>query len=181
VVFLLENALRKSNAGPVKVQAVLDMLHTRAIVLEDVKAAQLYLQAVDRLAPRRVEVTHTDASGLSNEQLAYELRRALDLIHDHSDIVDAESSRMRTFPLGNSQRKVTDVRVTFTQRGPSPWPNPREQVEYDDRVAANAQHSPESEAYFTEKAGENWDYVEPPAGTDPPARSATKSDAKHKP
>ena len=91
VVVLLENALRKSNAGPVRVQAVLDMLHRRATEQEDVKAAQLYLQAVDRLAPRRIEVTHHDASQLSNEDLARELSRALALIeHQQGPIVDAE-------------------------------------------------------------------------------------------
>jgi hypothetical protein len=104
VLVLLESALRKSNGGPTKVQAVLDMLHQRAVVLEDVKAAHLYLQAVDRLAPRRVEVTHTDASGLSNEQLASELTRALALLRDHNPgyIEDAEvvdDDEVETLPM----------------------------------------------------------------------------------
>lgn len=82
VVALLEAALQGTNAGPLKVQEVLDMLHSRAVNDQDISAAKVYLEAVGRMAPRRseVNVTVTDTRGLSNEQLAVELRRAVELL-----------------------------------------------------------------------------------------------------
>lgn len=82
VIVLLEAGLQGTNAGPLKVQEVLDMLHSRAVNEQDIKAARTYLEAVGRMAPRRTEVnvTVTDTRGLSNEQLAVELRRAVALI-----------------------------------------------------------------------------------------------------
>lgn len=79
---LLGLALEESNASAPRVQMVLDMLFKRATVDEDVKAARVYLEAVGRMAPKRteVEVTITDARGLSNEQLRDELSRAIALL-----------------------------------------------------------------------------------------------------
>lgn len=95
VLTLLDRALRTSNAGPLRVQAVMDMLYMRATVREDVKAAQLYLQAVDRLTQRTtVDVTITDARRLSDEQLHAELARATKMLEARRQaeppIVDAE-------------------------------------------------------------------------------------------
>jgi len=85
VLELLERALRDSNAGPVKVQAVLDMLHKRATIEEDVKAAKVYLDAVGAMAPRRSEVdVRVDVRGLSDQQLQVELRRAVALLEQRS-------------------------------------------------------------------------------------------------
>ena len=82
VITLLERTLAGTNAGPVKVQEVLDMLHRRATQEDDVKAARTYLEAVGKMMPRRseVEVTINDARSLSDQQLAAELKRAVDLL-----------------------------------------------------------------------------------------------------
>ena len=82
VLVLLEQALRDSNAGPIKVQAVLDMLHRRATKDDDVKAATVYLNAVGAMAPRRsqVDVNISDVRGLSDQQLHVELQRAIALL-----------------------------------------------------------------------------------------------------
>lgn len=77
---LLGMALEESNASMPKVQEVLDMLFRRATQEDDVRAAKTYLEAVGRMAPRRMEVTINDARELSNEQLAVELRRAISLV-----------------------------------------------------------------------------------------------------
>ena len=95
VLALLDRALRTSNAGPLRVQAVMDMLYMRATVREDVKAAQLYLQAVDRLTQRtRVDMVVTDARQLSDEQLYAELSRATKMLEARAaaepPILDAE-------------------------------------------------------------------------------------------
>ena len=97
VLELLENALRKTNAGPAKVQEVLDMLHRRATTMDDVKAANVYLQAVDKLIPRRqVDVVLHDARQLSDEQLRTELGRAIALLEKRepdalgAGVIDAE-------------------------------------------------------------------------------------------
>ena len=79
---MLGLALEESNASAPRVQMVLDMLYKRATVEEDVKAARTYLEAVGRMAPKRseVDVRITDARGLSNEELAAELRKAVALM-----------------------------------------------------------------------------------------------------
>ena len=92
---LLETRLRDTNAGPVKVQAVLDMLHKRAVQDEDVKAAGLYLSAVGAMAPRRsqVDVTVNDVRGLSDQQLHVELQRAIALLEGRASsepVMEAE-------------------------------------------------------------------------------------------
>jgi hypothetical protein len=92
---LLEVALRDSNAGPTRIQEVLDMLHHRAVHEDDIKAARIYLEAVGKMAPRQsqVDVRITDARGLSNDQLQVELRRALALLqgqHEAEEIEEAE-------------------------------------------------------------------------------------------
>lgn len=97
VLTLLDNELRRTNAGPIKVQEVLDMLHKRAVVDEDVQAAKVYLQAVDRLIPKsRLDVVVHDARGLSNEQLYTELRRATAMLESRTgvqpEILDVEST-----------------------------------------------------------------------------------------
>ena len=81
VAKLLEEALTESNASPHRVQAVLDMLHRRAVALDDVPAARLYLQAVNKLTEHtKVDVVVTDARALSDEDLHAELRRAVALL-----------------------------------------------------------------------------------------------------
>jgi len=78
---LLDAALRKTNAGPDRVQEVVDMLFYRSVVLEDVQAAKLYLQHVDRLMVRsHLDVVVHDARTLSNEDLHAELQRAVALL-----------------------------------------------------------------------------------------------------
>lgn len=87
VMEVLDMHLRATNAGPIKVQQVLEMLHRRAVDDQDVKAAQVYLQAVDRLVPRRqLDVTIRDARQLNNDELHAELRRAIDLLEGQSAI-----------------------------------------------------------------------------------------------
>jgi hypothetical protein len=89
VLQLLDNALRLSNAGPQRVQDVLDMLHKRATVDEDVKAAQVYLQAVDRLVPKRqVDIVLHDARTLSDRELHAELRRAVELLENQRGVLE---------------------------------------------------------------------------------------------
>ena len=89
VLTLLDHALYRSNAGPVRVQAVLDMLHRRAVENDDVKAASVYLQAVDKLVPRsRVDIVHHDARGLSDHELHAELRRAVQLLEEQRGVLD---------------------------------------------------------------------------------------------
>lgn len=97
VVTLIETGLQASNAGPEKVQAILERLH-RDAVEGSIGAARLYLETVDRLAPRRVEVTVRDARDLTTEQLRAELRRAAKALDeqargdraDDQEILDAE-------------------------------------------------------------------------------------------
>lgn len=87
VTQVLDTQLKESNAGPIKVQMVLEMLHRRAVDDQDVKAAQVYLQAVDRLVPRRqVDVTIRDARQLSDTDLHAELRRAISLLEDQRGV-----------------------------------------------------------------------------------------------
>lgn len=97
VVELLETELRKTNAGPHKVQQVLDRLHVDAVA-GNVSAARLYLETVDRLSPRKVEITVRDARDLSNDELKRELRTAYKRLASQAsgdqasddEIVDAE-------------------------------------------------------------------------------------------
>lgn len=93
---LLERELVQGNSGPVRVQAVLDMLHKRATYDEDVKAAKIYLEAVGKMAPRQtqVDVRITDARSLTDGQLQIELQRALALLQnrnaDMPEIMEAD-------------------------------------------------------------------------------------------
>jgi hypothetical protein len=93
VLALLEVKLRKLNGGVVKVQEVLETLH-RLAVAGDVKAARTYLEAVDRMAPRRHEVTITDARNLSNEQLKAELQRAVALLERQPELPPVEDAEV---------------------------------------------------------------------------------------
>ena len=78
---VLEAMLRRSNAGPVRVQEVVDMLYKRATQADDVQAAKLYLQHVDKLVLRtQVDVVVTDARTLSDQDLRQELARAVALL-----------------------------------------------------------------------------------------------------
>jgi hypothetical protein len=91
---VLERMLYRSNAGPVRVQEVIDMLYRRATTLEDVQAAKLYLQHVDKLVTRtQVDVVVTDARTLSDDDLRRELTRAVALLEKRelpSPVEDAE-------------------------------------------------------------------------------------------
>jgi hypothetical protein len=87
VLTLLDRHLYASNAGPVRVQAVLDMLHMRAVRDQDVKAAQVYLSAVDKLVPKRqVDVVIHDARQLSDQELHKELSRAIALLEEQRGV-----------------------------------------------------------------------------------------------
>lgn len=56
--------------SPERTQAVLDMLYNKAVQDNDVKSAQLYLQATNRMAPPTVEVrTEHRTSDLSDKEL----------------------------------------------------------------------------------------------------------------
>lgn len=56
--------------SPERTQAVLDMLYSKAVNDNDVKSAQLYLQATNRMAPPTVEVrSDRAASQLSDQEL----------------------------------------------------------------------------------------------------------------
>lgn len=55
--------------SPERTQVLLDTLYDRALE-GDIKSAQLYLQATNRLAPQQVNVTtHSNASELSDSEL----------------------------------------------------------------------------------------------------------------
>ena len=60
---------RTVQGSPERTQSVLDTLHARALD-GDVRAAQLWLQAMDKMAPAQVEVkTDRQAAQLSDEEL----------------------------------------------------------------------------------------------------------------
>ena len=91
---VLGRMLYRSNAGPVRVQEVVDMLYRQAVTANDVQAAKVYLQHVDKLvAHTQVDVVVTDARSLSDEALRQELARAVALLDKRelpSPIEDAE-------------------------------------------------------------------------------------------
>ena len=60
---------RTTQGSPERTQSVLDTLHAKALD-GDVRAAQLWLQAMDKMSPERVEVHHDrKASQLSDAEL----------------------------------------------------------------------------------------------------------------
>lgn len=64
-----EQRSRAFQGSPERTQNVLDTLHARALD-GDVRAAQLWLQAMDKMAPAQVEVkTDRKAAQLSDEEL----------------------------------------------------------------------------------------------------------------
>ena len=66
---LWEERSRTSQGSPERTQSVLDTLHSKALD-GDVRAAQLWLQAMDKMSPERVEVHHDrKASQLSDAEL----------------------------------------------------------------------------------------------------------------
>jgi len=66
---LWETRARAVQGSPERTQKVLDTLHERALD-GDVRAAQLWLQAMDKMAPAQVEVkTDRQAAQLSDEEL----------------------------------------------------------------------------------------------------------------
>jgi len=66
---LWESRARAVQGSPERTQKVLDTLHERALD-GDVRAAQLWLQAMDKMAPAQVEVkTDRQAAQLSDEEL----------------------------------------------------------------------------------------------------------------
>lgn len=69
-----ERRAREKNISVDRVQSVVDALHAAA-VNGDVKAANLYLQYIDRFTPRKIVKTEdATTSALSDEQLMAELR-----------------------------------------------------------------------------------------------------------
>lgn len=106
VVTLIETGLKASNAGPERVQTVLDMLHRKATTQDDVQAARLYLETVDRLSPRRVEVTVRDARSLSDEELRVELRRAMKIIESRTSSDREDDSILDADVLEDSAEPV---------------------------------------------------------------------------
>mgnify|MGYP003693993749 CR=1 FL=1 len=90
---LLDHELRASHAHPQRIAGIMDMLYRRATVDSDVKAAQLYLQAVDRLVPKRqLDIVLHDARSLSDQELHAELRRAVALLEQRgvAELEEAE-------------------------------------------------------------------------------------------
>lgn len=71
-----EQRLAELNISPDRIQMVVDALH-RAAAGGDTKAAQLYLQYVDRLQPKRVVIEDARVASLSDEELAAELQSLL--------------------------------------------------------------------------------------------------------
>lgn len=70
-----ERRAREKNISVDRVQSVVDALHAAA-VNGDVKAANLYLQYIDRFTPKRVlQVEDRDTKGLSDDELIAELRQ----------------------------------------------------------------------------------------------------------
>lgn len=65
------------NISPLRVQEVVDALHLAA-TRGNTHAATLYLQYIDRLAPRRVVVESREVSELTDIELAAALREAAD-------------------------------------------------------------------------------------------------------
>lgn len=69
-----ERRAREKNISVDRVQSVVDALH-QAAVNGDVKAANLYLQYIDRFVPKRIVRTEdADTKALSDEDLLAELR-----------------------------------------------------------------------------------------------------------
>jgi hypothetical protein len=70
-----ERRAREKNISVDRVQSVVDSLH-RAAVNGDVKAANLYLQYIDRFTPKRIVRTEdADTKSLSDDDLLAELRQ----------------------------------------------------------------------------------------------------------
>lgn len=64
-----ERRSREFQGSPERTQSVLDTLHSKALD-GDVRAAQLWLQAMDKMAPAQVEVKHDrQAANLSDAEL----------------------------------------------------------------------------------------------------------------
>lgn len=79
-----ERAYRKKVGSPEKQQAVLDALHATATDRTDprqVPAARAYLEAIDAIKPKKLDVTMTTkpAKELSNDDLALLLAEAANL------------------------------------------------------------------------------------------------------
>ena len=71
-----DHGVAELNISPDRIQMVVDALH-RAAAGGDTKAAQLYLQYVDRLQPKRVVIEDARVASLSDEELAAELQSLL--------------------------------------------------------------------------------------------------------
>jgi hypothetical protein len=77
---LLEKRFEVLNAEPTRVQQVVQAVYERAL-LGDVKAATLYLQYVDKLAPKRIVVHEArELKSMSDDQLREQLQKALYLL-----------------------------------------------------------------------------------------------------
>ena len=118
VLQLLDDELRASNAGALRTQQILDMLHRKAVIDHDVRAARVYMECVGGLIPRRqVDVVVRDARLLSYEQLRAELSRALELL-DRDQRAEAQtSSRPRAVHVFSSlpHRTTADAAVAYCQ------------------------------------------------------------------
>jgi hypothetical protein len=74
-----DKRLGELNVNPARIQEVLDAMHRAATATRpDTKAAQLYMQFVDRWRPTVEVVTTTTAAELTDEQLEAEYQRALE-------------------------------------------------------------------------------------------------------
>lgn len=78
----LEKLLAEINVSPARLQKIVQTLYRKATSTDDrdqVKAAQLYMQYVDKLQPTRVVIDRVerDAESLSDEELAAELEASV--------------------------------------------------------------------------------------------------------
>jgi hypothetical protein len=72
----IERQFAESNVSPDRVQAVVEAMH-KAATQGDTKAAALFLQYIDRLAPKRVVIEDRRIESLSDEEFQQEVEKVL--------------------------------------------------------------------------------------------------------